>query len=276
MKLLDKELYIKLINPISEVKINNLFARSVIERHVTGKVYVDNVDTPGTIYIVHPYGMSLLFGDPHNESFNAEFKDHALNIHKIRNNHEWMQAYPNVWDKKLLHLFGRNLIKQKDNSSNNKTGIIVLNTRINFKFNQDRYFAIKNNTPPEDIKIIRTDKKIFNEMKGSVIPFHFWDSADDFLDRGIGFSLIYKNQLASTAYASFIHDDKLELGIETMPQFRGKGFAQYACSSIINYCIDNKYEPVWACSLENTGSYKLAQKLGFIPWIKIPYYRLSN
>jgi hypothetical protein len=35
-------------------------------------------------------------------------------------------------------------------------------------------------------------------------------------------------------------------------------------------------EPVWACRLENDGSYKLAQKLGFEPVLEIPYYRLSK
>jgi RimJ/RimL family protein N-acetyltransferase len=276
MKLLDKELYIKLVNPLSKVKINNLFARSVIEHHVTGKVYVDNANTPRTIYVVHPYGMSLLFGDPLNDAFNKEFKEYALNFNKIRHNHEWMQAYPDSWDKKLHRLFEGYLIEHKDNSADVKTGIIELNTRVNFKFNKEKYLARKHITSPHDFRIVRTDREIFKEMKGKVIPYHFWDNADDFLDRGVGFSLIYKNQLATTAYVSFIHDDKLELGIETMPEFRGKGFAQLTCASLINYCIRNKYEPVWACSLENSGSYKLAQKLGFEPVVKIPYYRLSN
>jgi hypothetical protein len=33
-------------------------------------------------------------------------------------------------------------------------------------------------------------------------------------------------KLAATAYSAFIHDNKLELGIRTIPDFRGKGFAQ--------------------------------------------------
>ena len=113
-------------------------------------------------------------------------------------------------------------------------------------------------------------------MKGSVVPFYFWDSEDDFLKNGVGFSLFYKDKLSSTAYSSYIHDDKLELGIETVEEFRGKGFAEYTCSALIDYCIENNFEPVWACRLENIGSYKLAQKIGFIPSAEIPYYRLSK
>lgn len=86
--------------------------------------------------------------------------------------------------------------------------------------------------------------------------------------------MLYKNNLASTAYSSFIHADQFELGIETIEEYRGKGFAEQACDSIIDYCIANGYEPIWACRLENTGSYKL--KLGFVPSAEIPYYRLSK
>ena len=82
--------------------------------------------------------------------------------------------------------------------------------------------------------------------------------------------------LASTAYSVFLHDDKLKLVIETVEEFRGKGFAQRSCSGMIDYCIANHYEPVWACKLENTGSYHLAQKLGFEPVLEIPFYRLCK
>jgi RimJ/RimL family protein N-acetyltransferase len=71
-------------------------------------------------------------------------------------------------------------------------------------------------------------------------------------------------------------DNMLELGMETVPKFRGKGFAQHTCSQLIDYCLDNDYEPIWACRLENIGSVRLAEKLGFKSTIQIPYYRLSD
>ena len=95
-------------------------------------------------------------------------------------------------------------------------------------------------------------------------------------ENGIGFSLLYKNKLATTAYSAFIIEDKLEIGIETIEEYRGKGFAQYTCAALIDYCITNNYEPVWSCRLENIGSYKLAIKLGFEPTRKLPFYRLSK
>jgi len=276
MILLRKPYYYKAVEPLKQVTINNLFARSVIEKQVTGVVYADNENTPETFYVVHPYGMSLLFGNTDNEEFNARFRNYALNTDKGRNKYEWMQAFPDSWDKTLLKLFKGCIIKADENPENNRKNIIELNTRINFKFNVKRYLEFKQKNITGNSKIVRTDKKIYANMKGSVVPMYFWDNADHFYNKGIGFSLFYDDKLASTAYSAFILGDKLELGIETIEEFRGKGFAQYTCSALIDYCLENNYEPVWACRLENAGSYRLAQKLGFAPAIKIPYYRLSN
>lgn len=275
MLLLPNQNYFKLTEPLKSVTINNLFARFVVENRVAGSVYVDHVEAPSTFYVLHSYGMSLLFGDNKNEKFNAAFREYALNINKNRNSHEWMQAFPAAWNDTLSEMFKNHSVKSADNLNNNENKI-ELNTRVNFKFNASKYLSLKQNNSKENLSIVRTDKKIFSDMKGSVVPSYFWKSADDFLRNGTGFSLFYGNQLASTAYSAFILDDKLELGIETVKEFRGKGLAYYACAALIDHCMENNYEPVWACRLENTGSYKLALKLGFEPTAEIPYYRLCK
>lgn len=268
------ENYSLLEEPLKQVKINHLFARSVIERKVKGTVFVDNIESPKTFYVVHPYGMSLLFGYSGNESFNNQLYDYCLNKKQDRTTFEWMQAYPNNWDYTLSALFGNKLVKASEGADTQKE-FIELNTRVNFKFNLEKYLDFKKNNISESHTVIRTNKESFKDMKGSVVPSFFWDSAEDFCKKGVGFSLYYQNKLATTAYSAFIFNKELELGMETVPEFRGKGFAQYACSALIDYCIQNNYEPIWACKLTNIPSYKLAQKLGFIPDRTLPYYRLA-
>jgi hypothetical protein len=276
MELLDKNQYEHLTTPLEQVKINTLFARAVIEKKVSGLIYVDQTGNPKTFYVVHPYGMSLLFGDSTNSNFNDKFLHYSLNTHQIRDKFEWMQTYPDDWNKVLSDLYGTRLIKVADNKEHIESGIIELNTRVNFKFNQQKYYEKKPLILPQNCKIVQTDMELYDEMKGSVIPTFFWNSAHDFIQNGIGFSLISNNSLAATAYSAFIHNSKLEIGIETVDKFRNQGFAQLACSALIDYCLRNNYEPVWACRLENTGSFKLAEKLGFEVYSKLPYYRLSK
>ncbi len=273
MVLLGVNQYHKVIEPLKQVTINNLFARTIVENHLSGKVYVDDANTPSTFYIVHPYGMSLLFGNPDNDSFNRQFREYALNTDKSRNGYEWMQVFPDNWDDKLKELFGSDLIEYSDSSDHQKNKV-ELNGRVNFKFNHNAYSVFKQNNPKSDFKIVRTDKEAFNNMKGSVVPMYFWKDAEHFLDRGIGFSLFYNDKLASTAYSAYIHDHYLEIGIETIEEYRGKGLAQYTCSALIDYCLQNNLEPIWSCRLENTNSCKLAQRLGFEIASKRAYYKL--
>ncbi len=273
---LKKEKYGLVIEPLSRLKINTLFARSVVEEKVSGKIYVDHLSKPKTFYIIHPYGMSLLFGNSQNDHFNEQFADYALNKDNKRTKCEWMQALPQEWDEKLVELFGPKLVKSADNINKTTSGLIELNTRINFKFNLEKYQAFKRENIKENLDVIRTNETSFNAMTGSVIPSNFWNNAADFCKNGIGFSLFHKGSLATTAYSAFKFDNELELGMETLPNFRGKGFAQYVCSALIDYCIVYNYEPIWACKYENTASYKLAEKLGFEAVLSLPYYCLNK
>ena len=276
MKLLAKENFSKLSDLVKQIPFNNLFARSVVENMVTGMVYVDNPLDIKTAYIIHPYGMTLLLGDINQEDFNQQFKMYALNTENKRSSFEWMQTYPSHWENKLNKIFGELLIKSDENDLKNEKGIIELNTRVNFKFYKSSYLTKKVEKYNPDIEIVPTDRQLFREMRGTVVPKYFWDSEDDFFENGMAYSLLYKGELASMAFSSYKLDDQFELGIETHPEFRGKGLAEIVCSSLIDYCIDNNYEPIWACRKENIGSYKLALKLGFHPLLELPYYRLSK
>ena len=179
-----------------------------------------------------------------------------------------IKRFQNYWE-----LNWQNITTILDTDENN---IIREYTRVNFKFNKEKYLCFKSQNNTEKFNIVRTDKQIYDNMQGSVIPKYFWKDSEHFGCNGVGFSLIYENNVASTAYSAFIHDNQLELGIETVESYRGNGFAINTCSALIDYCINKNYEPIWACRLDNIGSFNLAQKLGFEPTIYIPFYRLIN
>ena len=72
-------------------------------------------------------------------------------------------------------------------------------------------------------------------MKESVVPGFSWNDSEDFHNNWIGFSLIWKDEIVSTAFSAFIQENKLELGIETLEGHEGKGDASLVCSSLIDY-----------------------------------------
>lgn len=146
--------------------------------------------------------------------------------------------------------------------------------RINFTFDKKNYDAFKKALPDKKLKIESTSKDVFEQLNGSVVPKAFWNNYSDFNKNGIGFTLFQDNLPASTAFASFVIDQKLEIGIETAEAYRGFGFAERVCSRLIDYCLEKGYEPIWSCNSGNIGSRRLAQKLGFIECKRIPYYIL--
>lgn len=279
MKLLNKDQYDKATRPLEQVKFNHLFARAVVEQKIDGLIYADNSSVPTSFYVVHPYGMSLLFGNYMNEEFNKQLIDYLTNKNNLRNRIDWIQVYPESWSAQLLTLLGNQLLtkKQKDDDGfpENEFVKVEEHTRVNFKFNIDKYADYKANYPVDRLEIFRTGEVEFQNMPGTVVPKFFWQNASQFISEGIGFSLSFDGELASTAFAAFIDGHQLELGIESAPQFRGRGFAMYTCSALIDYCIENGLEPVWACRLENMGSYLLAQKLGFEPIHFHPFYKVN-
>ena len=114
MKTLPHENYDLAVAPLKQVTIIKLFARSVVERHVTGLVYVNDLKAPKVFYVVHPYGMSLLFGQSNDPDFLDRLKAYFLNTQDSRQNEEWLQVYPLDWEGKIETLLGNALITAEE------------------------------------------------------------------------------------------------------------------------------------------------------------------
>lgn len=78
MILLDVRDYKKAEKPLREVGFNTLFAESVIHGKTPGQVYADDEANPSVFYVVHPYGMSLLFGAADKPGFNQWLQQYLL------------------------------------------------------------------------------------------------------------------------------------------------------------------------------------------------------
>lgn len=243
---------------LNELKMNIYFCKSVTCHHTTGRIFVDDVCDPKSFYIINSYGMTLLFGNHLNNEFNEGILKYLSNETRERSKDEWLQIDPAEWKDVLMPLLEK--------------GKAECHTRQNFKFDKEKYKKLK--IDKTKFNIVETSKEMFYGITGSVVPKYFWINAELFVSLGKGFSIIDGGKIASTAYSSFVHDDKLEIGIETMEEFRGKGYALAVSCALIDYCIENELEPVWSCRLNNAGSMYLAQKLGFIPTIQIPYFHI--
>ncbi len=259
---------------LSKVTINHLFAKSVVEKHVDGSVFTDSITQPTAVYIAHPYGMSLLFGSPEHRGFNQELKNYLLGKAGRTISEEWLQACPASWNSAIAKLLGDRLVKAEPTDPNPQLNKVTEFSRVLFKFDPEKYRLFRSGFPLHHFDINRSGKHAYHAITGSVIPGNFWRNEDHFVTDGIGFHVEHKGGPVSMSFASFLHARELEIGIETLPEFRNRGMALAACSSLIDYCLENDYEPIWSCRLQNRASFRLAVKLGFEPTRTLPYYRL--
>lgn len=272
---LDKDSYSKVAGLVGEVPFNSLFARVVLEKKVSGRVFVDDNLSPSVCLVVHKYGMALLCGDYRNDSFNSALRSFLKNDSLNKGSAKWMLCHPDEWEDVLRTLLGKDLVNAASSrgkgGSRKATARCVLKTeRVNFRFDANPAFA--NLELPRGFGLKRVNLDIYDKITGSVIPRSFWDSAEDFLRSGVGFSLLNNGRVVSTCFSSFIVGSKLELGVETDPAYRNRGLSIHAGIEMIDYCLSKGFEPVWACSRDNTPSFKLALKLGFLPSTYHPYY----
>ncbi len=263
MILLKPEDFHKAIEQLDKVDYNCYFAKSVLLQNVKGSVYVDSAKNPTVFYIVHPYGMSLLLGDYTNKTFINNFQNYCLNNDNNRKQADWLQVFP---------IECCDVIDKIANSTEN---IIELHKRINFKFNLEIYQSFRKTIDLDDYHIEETNAATFENMPGTVVPRFFWDNATDFENNSKGFSLFVDGQPISTAFASFLIDDILEIGIQTVDGFQRKGYSALSSCRLIDYCIEKGLDPLWSCRNDNIGSIKLAYKLGFEVARTGPYYKIN-
>ena len=275
MQVLPQEEYQEIGQLLKEVPFNCYFARSVLEKHVTGTIFVDDTRDPRNAYILHPYGMSLLIGDAKNSEFESWLFSHLLDEDKQRCRNEWMQVYPDVWNEKIVTKLSSRII-DSEHASNDCTDFIELHQRVNFRFNNEKFRTFKGFVRHPEVQISRLDHRSADRVHGMVVPSAFWNNMEEFYRNGIGFSVVMDNEPVSTAFSAFAHDNIKEIGIETVEKFRGRGFARMACTAYIDHCIRESYTPVWSCRFENSNSYNLAIKLGFEPTFRLPLYRLCR
>jgi RimJ/RimL family protein N-acetyltransferase len=153
------------------------------------------------------------------------------------------------WDTKIEQLFDGHIRKLE---------------RYTFSFDENMYDRREKREGQEyEVKTI-TEHLINNSLEfGQTYYDEYWDSTENFLEKGFGFCLVHQEQIISEAVAIFKSNDYAEIDIMTDSNFRGQGLASVMAETFINYCLAHAIKPCWDCDISNTASIYLGTKLGF-------------
>lgn len=83
---------------------------------------------------------------------------------------------------------------------------------------------------------------------------------------GYAFGIFEDNKLICVSDAPsmpYMHDKVQEIGINTLPEYRGKGHAKSVALSCIKAIIASDRCPQWSCAASNIASERLAYSVGF-------------
>jgi len=117
---------------------------------------------------------------------------------------------------------------------------------------------------PQDFVIKPIDSSILPRLDGRIKPSFSWESGESFLQKGVGLCAMYGDTPAAWAFSAAVSDREIDIGVETLEGFRGKGLAAAVAGKMAAYVLSIGKKPVWACHADNIASQKTAARAGFV------------
>lgn len=90
-----------------------------------------------------------------------------------------------------------------------------------------------------------------------------WPSMERFRERGFGIAAVMDASIVCWCTAEYVSKSKCGIGIEVIDQFQNKGIATATAAHFLAHCINQNIVAHWECDKDNTGSVRVAEKIGF-------------
>lgn len=117
-------------------------------------------------------------------------------------------------------------------------------------------------TSPHRDRVRRVDAALL-AAPGNMVEFEDFDSAEDFLDRGVGYTLLEDGRPAGAAYSSLACSRGIEVSLFVDEPYRRRGIATAISAALLLECVRRGLRPNWDAA--NPESCALAEKLGYAP-----------
>ncbi|CAH1056814.1 GNAT family N-acetyltransferase [Paenibacillus pseudetheri] len=239
----------------------NIEEKAIVVGSNPGRIFVDNIERPRSAMIWKGNLDGFIFiGDSKNDLFNQGIRsyiDEVISLQARELGLKWFECIGNhsSWYITFEEIFSDRELKSWDQN------VYILSPREYKKqvnHNVDRNFAITKITSD----MLKTNKILNKELLESKI-LEFWESADDFFEKGIGFCVLYKDEIVSLCITGFRYNEIHGIDIETIESFQGKKLAQSVVHSFVQYCFSNGFTPYWDCMEVNYPSNAVARIVGF-------------
>lgn len=228
------------------IKHNVALVHSVIKGNSPGRIFVDRLDAPSSVYLVHEGAFHYVGGSAANDDFNQMLA--SLIFDNLLLNSEEQElvlfAFSEAWREKLDALLGHR-------------GAIRIH-RKTFSFDSASFQAHAGwrQQIPEGFCMRHIDESLA-EKHAAYKPLV------EAKTKRFGVCLMRGDEIVSTCKAVCVGGGEVEIDIHTEEAYRRQGYALLTACAFIEESLSRNLTPNWACWPERTASYALAKKLGF-------------
>jgi RimJ/RimL family protein N-acetyltransferase len=256
---LNKEDYEK-VRPLCRGLDYHLTMQAVIDGESPGRIYVDDVQTPHTAFICSVEGYYLA-GDSENADFSQALSDLIHGTGEsgktFRDGEDAIEldVFPQAWERHMSTLFPdyAPLIEQRRK-------YLCTQLRVDWKKLLPDGYSVH---PIDQYLLDHSGVKISDHVHGWIRGN--WGSREYFFQHGFGFCLVHEQQVVSWSVADCISGDRSEIGIQTLPKYQRRGLATITVAATVDFCFSQGFKSVgWHCNDNNIGSWKTAEKVGFV------------
>lgn len=220
------------------IEFDDVLIQSFLQGYMGYSIFEDKKN-PKSVQIV--VGDFCFFSGTPNEHFIKEAKADIITFQN--------EAWENLAEKSLIN----KVIKSKR---------YKMKAELNsFKKDQLKYYV---ESLDKDFIITKIDENIYQEVlndKWSKDFCSLFNSYNEFSKKGLGFVILYKNQIISGASSYAYADNCIEIEIDTKKEYRNKGLAKACGSKLILECISRNIYPSW--DAQDLRSVHLATTLGY-------------
>jgi hypothetical protein len=116
---------------------------------------------------------------------------------------------------------------------------------------------------PDGCELHPVDADLIERSVNRDAHFSGYSSREEALNDLMGFFLMKSDEILCEALAGLVILGTREMGVDTPESYRRRGYASITCAKLIQTCEQQGLQTYWNCNRANTGSLKLAHKLGY-------------
>ena len=235
--------YEKYLIPARTNQSNQVYPLSIAEGKQSGDIFVDAEDSANSVLFWHYCGFAYLSGTVRTGLLDEVYEEFFLKEQKRRF---------------LIITDDLTVIRYFSGKPEIETGC-----RIEYRF-EDADTDFSTLLPCSDYRIERINRENLPLIHGRIIPSFSWESGEQFLDNGFGYIALEGDKIAAVAFSAAVSSAEVDIGVETMAQFRHKGYAKILSRRMCQEILMQGKRPVWAHAQQNTWSERTALSCGFL------------